>query len=49
MLADKTFQHIYSKSDAHRPIEFCLQALCNSVRLDLGWATLVQPASMCFH
>lgn len=20
MLADKTFQHIYSKSDAHRPI-----------------------------
>lgn len=36
MLADKTFQHIYSKSDAHRPIEFCLQALCNSVRLDLG-------------
>ena len=36
MLADKTFQHIYSRSDAHRPIEFCLQALCNSVRLDLG-------------
>lgn len=36
MLSDKTFHHIYSKSDLHRPIEFCLQALSNSIRLDLG-------------
>ena len=36
MLADITFHHIYSKSDLHRPIEFCLQALGNSIRLDLG-------------
>lgn len=36
MLTDKTFHHIYSKSDSHRPMEFCLQALGNSIRLDLG-------------
>lgn len=36
MLEDKTFNHIYSKSDSHKPIEFCLQALSNSIRLDLG-------------
>lgn len=36
MLADKVFQHIYSKSDSHRPAEFCMQALGNSIKLDLG-------------
>lgn len=36
MLTDKPFYHIYSKFDSHRPMEFCLQALGNSTRLDLG-------------
>ncbi|MCD8288450.1 MAG: DEAD/DEAH box helicase family protein [Prevotella sp.] len=36
MLADKTFHYIYSNSDEHKPIDFCLQALSNSIRLDLG-------------
>lgn len=36
MLADKEFQYCYSQIDAHQPAEFCLQALTNSIRLDLG-------------
>lgn len=36
MLTDKIFYHIYSNSDTHRPIDFCLEALSNSIRLDLG-------------
>ena len=36
MLSDKVFQYRYSQLDEHRPSEFCQQALCNSVRLDLG-------------
>ena len=36
MLADKTFQYSYSQIDTHQPAEFCLQALSNSIKLDLG-------------
>lgn len=36
MLSDKTFYHSYSQIDSHQPAEFCLQALSNSVLLDLG-------------
>lgn len=36
MLSDKKFQYIYSKSSAHQPAEFCIQALSNSILLDLG-------------
>ena len=36
MLSDKTFQYRYSQLDEHHPSEFCHQALCNSIRLDLG-------------
>lgn len=36
MLADQTFHYCYSQIDSHQPAEFCLQALENSVRLDLG-------------
>ena len=36
MLADKVFQYSYSQIDSHQPAEFCLQALSNSIKLDLG-------------
>ena len=36
MLADKTFQYSYSQIDNHQPAEFCMQALSNSIKLDLG-------------
>ena len=36
MLKDKIFHYRYSQIDAHQPAEFCLQALSNSVKLDLG-------------
>lgn len=46
MLADKTFQYSYSQIDAHQPAEFCLQALSNSIKLDLG---LGYFSSACFN
>ena len=36
MLADKIFQYSYSQIDNHQPAEFCMQALSNSIKLDLG-------------
>lgn len=36
MLADKAFYYSYSQIDRHQPAEFCLQALSNSVKLDIG-------------
>ena len=36
MLADKDFYYSYSQIDEHQPSEFCLQALSNSTKLDLG-------------
>ncbi len=36
MLADKIFYYSYSQIDSHQPSEFCLQALSNSIQLDLG-------------
>ena len=36
MLADKTFEYSYSQIDVHKPAEFCLDALKNSIQLDLG-------------
>lgn len=36
MLSDRIFQYRYSQLDEHHPSEFCHQALCNSIRLDLG-------------
>lgn len=36
MLADKIFHYSYSQIDNHKPAEFCLQALSNSNKLDLG-------------
>lgn len=36
MLKDVIFYHCYSQIDEHKPSEFCLQALKNSSRLDLG-------------
>ena len=36
MLADKIFYYSYSQIDSHQPSEFCLQALSNSMQLDLG-------------
>lgn len=36
MLSDKNFHYRYSQIDIHKPAEFCLQALSNSIKLDLG-------------
>ena len=36
MLTNQIFQYRYSQIDEHKPAEFCLQALTNSVKLDLG-------------
>ncbi len=36
MLGDIVFQYRYSQIDEHKPSEFCLQALSNSTKLDLG-------------
>ena len=36
MLRDIDFQYRYSQIDEYKPSEFCLQALSNSTKLDLG-------------
>lgn len=36
MLAEHTYEYRYSQVDAHKPAEFCLQALSNSIKLELG-------------
>ena len=36
MLANRKFYYSYSQIDEHQPAEFCIQALSNSVHLDLG-------------
>ena len=46
MLADKTFEYSYSLIDDHKPAEFCLDALKNSIQLDLG---LGYFSSACFN